>query len=99
MMDASGNTFRCIDTSQEIVMTDFDDDRDTEFDADDRAFDRRIMEYKPMIQSIIGRLNVRFDQDDYMQVGRTFNRPMMLWIIGSYSMMRRSNARSSASNS
>src|SRR5690625_2062923 len=70
MMDASGNTFRCIDTSQEIVMTDFDDDRDTEFDADDRAFDRRIMEYEPMIQSIIGRLNVRFDQDDYMQVGR-----------------------------
>ncbi|KKK33996.1 hypothetical protein WN59_10380 [Salinicoccus sediminis] len=70
-MDASGNTFRCIDTSQEIVMTDFDDNKSTEYiDADDRAFDRRIMEYEPMIQSIIGRLNVRFDQDDYMQVGR-----------------------------
>ncbi|WP_017548076.1 sigma-70 family RNA polymerase sigma factor [Salinicoccus carnicancri] len=69
-MGASGNTFRCIDTSQEIVMTDFDNKGIEYMDADDRAFDRRIMEYEPMIQSIIGRLNVRFDQDDYMQVGR-----------------------------
>ncbi|HIW12477.1 MAG TPA: RNA polymerase sigma factor [Candidatus Salinicoccus stercoripullorum] len=70
-MVSSGNTFRCIDTSQEIVMTGFEENEETEhMDADDRAFDLRIREYEPMIQSIIGRLNVRFDQDDYMQVGR-----------------------------
>ncbi|SFK81436.1 sigma-70 family RNA polymerase sigma factor [Salinicoccus halodurans] len=33
-------------------------------------FDTRIENYEPMIQSIIGRLSIRFDQDDYMQVGR-----------------------------
>src|SRR5699024_3750719 len=71
MMVSSGNTFRCIDTSQEIVMTGFEENEETEnMDADDRAFDLRIREYEPMIQSITGRLNVRFDQDDYMQVGR-----------------------------
>lgn len=52
-------------------MTGFEENEETEhMDADDRAFDLRIREYEPMIQSIIGRLNVRFDQDDYMQVGR-----------------------------
>ncbi|WP_411843680.1 sigma-70 family RNA polymerase sigma factor [Salinicoccus sp. HZC-1] len=34
------------------------------------ASDTRIIDYEPMIQSIIGKLNIRFDQDDYMQVGR-----------------------------
>lgn len=30
----------------------------------------RISDYEPMVQSIINRLNIRYDQEDYMQVGR-----------------------------
>lgn len=37
---------------------------------EDAAFNARIENYEPMIQSIIGRLNIRFERDDYMQVGR-----------------------------
>lgn len=59
-----------------IVMTDFRmaDGNEETFDEktnnDDATFDSRIENYEPMIQSIIGKLNIRFDRDDYMQVGR-----------------------------
>lgn len=59
-----------------IVMTDFRmaDENEETFDEktnnDDATFDSRIENYEPMIQSIIGKLNIRFDRDDYMQVGR-----------------------------
>lgn len=32
--------------------------------------DDKILGYEPMIYSIMARLNIKFDQDDYMQVGR-----------------------------
>lgn len=42
----------------------------SEHNYDSHALDAMIVDYEPMIMSIIKRLNIKYDIEDYMQVGR-----------------------------